>query len=460
MDRVGTRPAPLGVRTTGIGLSWTARSWARLRRDVGHALALLAALVALFLGHLAPPPLPVELTEQAGDVVVGSVAVGSAAWIRGVRPGLRVEVWPDGSGFSPLDGPLVDVSNTQVGPGPLPLVVALSIVVAGIAWSRAGLPGGSLLVTGAVAAALTPVYPLLGARDALGLLVVPGLVGLIVADVGERRLQRRFDLAAALALVVLASGFAVLATLPAPGWSTLWTIPGATAVGIVAAAGALAFWNVRRSGARDRAAVAIEMVPIARGSWLRGAAQERDRLAVDLHNEVLPRIDGSIRTLERGTVEPHEAAAELRRIAEGLRGLMHDRQLVVLDAAGLVAALQGHLHELGRHGIFVRLEAGDPESNERPPRHVEQAAYRIAQEAVWNSIRHGDPSEISVRVEDSARRIVIEVDDDGDGFDPGPQPSGHVGLAAMRRHAGAVGAELEVSRREPRGTRVRFDWAG
>jgi signal transduction histidine kinase len=189
------------------------------------------------------------------------------------------------------------------------------------------------------------------------------------------------------------------------------------------------------------------------------APQERDRLAVDLHNEVLPRLDGSIRTLEQGTLEPREAATELRRVAEDLRALMHDRQLVVLESAGLVAALEGHLHELAGHGIVVAMDVVRHEPDARPPRPVEQAAYRVAQEAVWNSIRHADPSAVIVRIESTASRAVVEVDDDGNGFAPGPQPVGHVGLTAMRTHARAVGGELHLSRREPHGTRVRFEWA-
>ena len=458
MERVGTRSASLGVQATGRGLPWIGRPSPR-RRDVGHGLAVAAMAVAVYLGYVAIPRTPITVLQGPDSAVVGWVAPGSAGWIRGIRPGLPVQVWPDLGGFSPLAGPLVEVPYTQVGPGSLALLVTIVMAVVGIFWARFGLPGGGLLVTIAVATAFRPVYPLLGLPDAYGLVPVPGIVGLVLADVGDRRTQRVFDGIAASALGSLLVVFALLATMPAGPWGVWWMLPGSTAVAIVSAAGVVAFWKARRSGARDGPAMAVEMVPIARRSWVRGASEERDRLAVDLHNQVLPRLDGSIRTLEDGTLPPSEAAAELRRVAEDLRGLMQDRQLVVLEAAGLLAALEGHLHELARHGIVVALDVVEHDGDSRPPTHVEEAAYRIAQEAVWNSIRHADPSAITIRVVDTAGRVVIEVEDDGAGFEPGgSQLPGHVGLTAMRTHARAVGGGLEISHRDPRGTIVRFEW--
>jgi hypothetical protein len=459
MHRVGMRSQPFGIGTAGRDrLSWIGRPRPGLRRLLGHALALVALLFALVLGYLAPPPTPIVLIERPGTDVVGSVAAGSAAWLAGVRPGLPAGMWPGGLGFTILTDPLLDIPYAQVGIGLLPLLLAACLATAGIACTRLGLPGGPLLATAAAATALTPVYPLFGLPAALVLLIIPGVVGLLLSDVGDSRAQRLFDAAAAFALGVLAVGSVVVTLWPDGPWAVLWMIPGVTAVAIVAAAGAIGLVGARRSLVGSGPGMAMQLFPLARGSWLRGAAEERDRLAIDLHNEVLPRLDGSIRTLESGNLGPREAAAELRRIAEDVRGLMHDRQLVVLETAGLVPAIEGHVDELARHGIVVALEKIPDRPTARPPAVIELVAYRIAQEAVWNSIRHAEPSEVLVRVESGRERVAVEVADDGIGLDLGPRAPGHVGMTAMQSQARAVGGRLDVSRRMPRGTAIRFEW--
>jgi signal transduction histidine kinase len=89
---------------------------------------------------------------------------------------------------------------------------------------------------------------------------------------------------------------------------------------------------------------------------------------------------------------------------------------------------------------------------------VDRAAYRIAQEALTNALRHAGPASAVVTLRYEADRLVVEVCDDGQGparkhreLDPG---SGH-GINGMRERALALGGQLDAGPRSPSGFRVR-----
>jgi signal transduction histidine kinase len=92
------------------------------------------------------------------------------------------------------------------------------------------------------------------------------------------------------------------------------------------------------------------------------------------------------------------------------------------------------------------------------PPAVDQAAYRNAQEAQTNALRHAGPASAVVTVRYEADRLVIEVLDDGHGAEPSDRESepgfGH-GIAGMRERALALGGELEAGSHPPGGFRVR-----
>ncbi len=86
---------------------------------------------------------------------------------------------------------------------------------------------------------------------------------------------------------------------------------------------------------------------------------------------------------------------------------------------------------------------------------VQAAAFRVVQEALHNALRHSGASEVSVTLSRARGRVVLEVADDGAGFDPGLAVPG-LGLASMRERAAAVGGKLRVSSAPGAGTRVRL----
>jgi signal transduction histidine kinase len=90
-------------------------------------------------------------------------------------------------------------------------------------------------------------------------------------------------------------------------------------------------------------------------------------------------------------------------------------------------------------------------------RHVEQAVYRIADEALTNAARHSSASRAEVELRRRGPSLELTVSDDGVGFDvTAGTPNGHHGLIGMSERAAMVGGELVVESRPGGGTTIRF----
>jgi len=81
--------------------------------------------------------------------------------------------------------------------------------------------------------------------------------------------------------------------------------------------------------------------------------------------------------------------------------------------------------------------------------------YRVAQEAIGNALRHSGSKLVLVCLSGRQRRVVLEVDDQGSGFDP-RVPQAGMGLSSMRERAGSVGGRLTVTSAPGAGTQVRL----
>jgi signal transduction histidine kinase len=139
-----------------------------------------------------------------------------------------------------------------------------------------------------------------------------------------------------------------------------------------------------------------------------------------------------------------EAHAELRAVIDGLAP-------PDLEAAGLAESLRRYAVLAGRaHGVPVRFTAAA-----LPPLEADAAIYRVAQEALHNALRHSGAKEVSVSLSRTPRRVILEVADDGVGFDPG-LPAGGLGLTSMRERAKGAGGVLTIRSGAGSGTRVRL----
>jgi signal transduction histidine kinase len=214
------------------------------------------------------------------------------------------------------------------------------------------------------------------------------------------------------------------------------------------------------------AAIALTNARLYERSRELSVLQERSRLARELHDAVTQKLF-SIRAHARAAAvlaarDPAdlarvrseidvvgalgaEAHAELRAVIDGLAP-------PDLAAAGLAGSMRGYVVLAGRaYGIPVVFTAAELPPLGTP---VEAAIYRVGQEALHNALRHAGADGIRVTLSRTARRVVLEVADDGHGFAP-EMPSGGLGLASMRERASAAGGVLTV-RSGSRGTRVRM----
>lgn len=220
-----------------------------------------------------------------------------------------------------------------------------------------------------------------------------------------------------------------------------------------------------------------ELVPGREAGRAEAAASERGRIAADLHAEVLPSLRRALVEAETGgTVE--RLAADLRSAVDEVEALLLARRSIVLEEMGLLAGLEW-LAERTEDRSEVRVEilvdvdpgAGTsagasadtaPSDPVRPPREVERAAFRVAQLALDNVVRHAAGASVAVRLSSGAGRVALRIEDDGDGpavDEAAAARSGHRGIADMRAEARACGAALDVGRGPgDRGTAIAFTW--
>jgi signal transduction histidine kinase len=122
---------------------------------------------------------------------------------------------------------------------------------------------------------------------------------------------------------------------------------------------------------------------------------------------------------------------------------------------GLVPAFSRHVASLADDGIDIRVEG--PSEPLPLTRTVETQLYGIGREALANVVKHARAQTACVRVEARAKRLILEIADDGRGFDPAAAHNGHFGLESMRSRADELGGDLHIISAPGRGTVVRVE---
>ena len=200
---------------------------------------------------------------------------------------------------------------------------------------------------------------------------------------------------------------------------------------------------------------------------IESADQERSRWARELHDETLQGL-GALQVilttaLNQDRSEALRAAAEQAvrqletQIAE-LQGLITELRPAALDDIGLEPALRSLFERaLEAYGVTVAseidldLEAGRSASRLEPE--IEGTVYRLVQEALNNTAKHGGTDRATVRVIEHDGHVSIEVSDEGQGFDPS-EPRRGFGLLGMRERVELTGGALELQSQPGAGTRV------
>lgn len=198
---------------------------------------------------------------------------------------------------------------------------------------------------------------------------------------------------------------------------------------------------------------------------LSAAEKERQRIARELHDDTAQRLSAllvRIRAEARASGgEPPEFLEELRselvEITESVRRIARGLRPPALQDAGLAAALQSHVRAVA-HGASVDVELTADRVDQVLDQDAKLALYRIAQEALSNALRHSGAGRVEVVVRERNGDALLEVRDDGRGFDVRQVPEAEgrgLGILGMYERAHGVGGELEIESSPDRGTTVR-----
>lgn len=194
--------------------------------------------------------------------------------------------------------------------------------------------------------------------------------------------------------------------------------------------------------------------------------QENERLYIarELHDEagqMLTALMLDLVTLETQADQPEtvlkkvgEMEKALNAVSENLHSVAMALRPASLDHLGLVPALRQYLDSIGeRYRLRVSFRAGN--FQERFSANVETELYRIVQEALTNVARHARASQVDVILTVRNDKLIVMVEDDGQGFDPEKVPeTGHLGVFGMRERAEMIGGQLVIESKPGKGTTV------
>ena len=203
----------------------------------------------------------------------------------------------------------------------------------------------------------------------------------------------------------------------------------------------------------------------------KATVDERNRLARELHDSVAQSMYGvtllaevASQLLSSGQTD--QVAGHLGELKETARDALAEMRVLicelrppVLEEEGLASALQSRLEAVeSRAGLETEFKlVGEL----RLKAQVEEALFRIAQEALNNTLKHAHARRVAVSLYQEGYTVTLEIADDGAGFEPAAaRRSGGLGLRGMEERAAEIGARLEIESAAGSGTRVRVVWEG
>ncbi len=217
----------------------------------------------------------------------------------------------------------------------------------------------------------------------------------------------------------------------------------------------------------DQAALAIENARLREQVEQAAVTAERHRLARELHDSVTQTLFSTtliaevLPTLwEKDPKMAHQRLQELRELTRGALAEMRTLLLELRPSALAEVDLPTLLRQLAeattaRARIPVQVTV---RGEGTIPPEVKEVAYRVAQEALNNVVKHAQAPGAQVELTLGSEGLVLAIYDEGRGFEPDQVPAGHLGLSIMRERAEAIGGILHVMSQPGQGTTVRLQW--
>jgi signal transduction histidine kinase len=201
------------------------------------------------------------------------------------------------------------------------------------------------------------------------------------------------------------------------------------------------------------------------------AVEERHRIARELHDSVSQALFSTVlqtRTAEKaleqeGVSSSGPLGRALGAIGDLTRSAQSEMRSLIFELGrdpvhnGLGVALAEHASRLGTDDLTIDVHM--PEGRLRLSPRAETQLFGIGREAISNVVKHADASTALVLVASSPERILLEISDDGRGFDPAASHAGHFGLESMRSRADEIGGLISITSAPGLGTVVRVEVA-
>jgi signal transduction histidine kinase len=243
--------------------------------------------------------------------------------------------------------------------------------------------------------------------------------------------------------------------------ATIVLVQSATIVGLLAS-------SRRRRRVEQALAVSRNEAYHLAGKILTVQEDERRRLAREMHDDVAQRLavltmetQQQLQSKDREDQENRPWLEKLHQdlvdVSTDVRQLSRELHPGILEDLGLVHALEVEIERnQEKSGTAIRFDHLGCEKRFSLP--VELCVFRVAQEAIRNALRHSRSPSIRVFLCADLEKIYLEVEDQGEGFDPlSPASRRGVGLVSMRERARLVGGELRMDSKPNLGTIVSLD---
>ncbi len=214
------------------------------------------------------------------------------------------------------------------------------------------------------------------------------------------------------------------------------------------------------------AALAIENARLHQNARRLAVLEERERIGMDLHDGIIQSIFGVGLSLDNVShlvqEDPERAQAGIKHSIDDLNQIIRDLRSYILDlrprqlnGEGLMDGLRRLLSEYRAHTLAEAVLAGPKESLDDLPQSHVLALFHICQESLANAAKHAAAKHLEVSVWVTSERVLMEVQDNGRGFEREKMNSsiGH-GLANMQTRARHVGGEVDISSSPNEGTTV------
>ena len=222
-----------------------------------------------------------------------------------------------------------------------------------------------------------------------------------------------------------------------------------------------------RSTFANQLAVVIENIHLNEQSVQAAAADERSRIARELHDsvtqtlftasvlaEATPRLWNKDQGIARQNME--KLSVLIRGALAEMRSLLFELRSNALADQSL-GQLLTTLAEATRARSNMTVSISDEGEYSLTPE-ATMAFYRIAQEALNNVIKHAEATRVDIVLLRNAERVELRIRDDGRGFDPQAIPEGHLGIGIMRERAEKIGGDFRIQSTPGRGTEVSMIW--